>query len=117
MTTELFGPFQVLVPYASAELPAVLEACERMTNHLTAAVVSNDANFANAVLGATVNGTVAAGRRAARRAPRRTAGRPCGDPRSAGIHTPDAVALLVLASRGRRRRRAGRPRLDGARPT
>ena len=39
------------------KLPAVLEACERMTNHLTAAVVSNDPRFQDRVLGASVNGT------------------------------------------------------------
>ena len=100
VTTELFGPFQVLVPYASAELPAVLEACERMTNHLTAAVVSNDANFANAVLGATVNGTVYAGRRARTTgAPQNHWFGPCGDPRSAGIHTPDAIRLCWSSHR------------------
>ena len=100
VTTELFGPFQVLVPYASAELAAVLEACERMTNHLTAAVVSNDANFANAVLGATVNGTVYAGRRARTTgAPQNHWFGPCGDPRSAGIHTPDAIRLCWSSHR------------------
>ena len=100
VTTELFGPFQVLVPYASAELPAVLEACERMTNHLTAAVVSNDANFANAVLGATVNGTSYAGMRARTTgAPQNHWFGPCGDPRSAGIHTPDAIRLCWSSHR------------------
>jgi len=49
VTTELFGPFQVLVPYKDSEIDSVLEACERMTNHLTAAVVSNDATFVNEV--------------------------------------------------------------------
>lgn len=36
---------QVLTEYTTAQLPAVLEALERMHAHLTAAVVSNDALF------------------------------------------------------------------------
>eukprot|EP01049_Picozoa_sp_SAG25_P007741 SAG25_NODE_650_length_6188_cov_4.455740_5_plen_67_part_00 len=42
----------------------VLAACERMTNHLTAAVVSNDTRFCNKVLGSSVNGTIYTGIRA-----------------------------------------------------
>ena len=100
VTTELFGPFQILVPYADSELPRVLEACERMTNHLTAAVVSNDPAFSNQVLGATVNGTVYAGRRARTTgAPQNHWFGPCGDPRSAGIHTPDAIRLCWSSHR------------------
>lgn len=41
-TTELFGPFQVVTSYAEGQLPLVLEACERMSHHLTAGIVSND---------------------------------------------------------------------------
>ena len=42
----------------------VLEALERMTNHLTAAVVSNDVHFVQHVLANTVNGTTYCGMRA-----------------------------------------------------
>ena len=42
----------------------VLEALERMSHHLTAAVVSNDPRFLDEVLGSTVNGTQYVGRRA-----------------------------------------------------
>jgi 1-pyrroline-5-carboxylate dehydrogenase len=35
VTTELFGPFQVITEYTEEELPMVLEALERMDNHLT----------------------------------------------------------------------------------
>lgn len=42
----------------------MLAACEGMAAHLTAAVVSNDAEFVHHVLGRTVNGTTYAGIRA-----------------------------------------------------
>jgi len=64
LTTELFGPFQVVVSYGDDELPAVLELLERMSHHLTAAVVSDDTVFQNKVLGSTVNGTSFCGMRA-----------------------------------------------------
>lgn len=100
VTTELFGPFQVLVPYAASELPRVLEACERMTSHLTAAVVSNDVQFCNEVLGATINGTMYSGIRARTTgAPQQHWFGPCGDPRSAGIHTPEAIRLCWSSHR------------------
>ncbi|KAI8477378.1 MAG: aldehyde dehydrogenase [Monoraphidium minutum] len=62
-TTEVFGPFQVVVEYGDADLPLVLDALERMSHHLTAAVVSNDAMFLQHVLANTVNGTTYAGPR------------------------------------------------------
>lgn len=43
---------------------SVLEALERMENHLTAAVVSNDVLFRQHVLAHTVNGTTYCGLRA-----------------------------------------------------
>lgn len=55
---------QVVTEYTDAQLPKVLEACERMTNHLTAAVVSNDIRFVQHVLANTVNGTTYCGIRA-----------------------------------------------------
>ena len=48
-TTEIFGGFQILVEYKDSELDLVLEAIERMSHHLTAAVVSNDSTFVNKV--------------------------------------------------------------------
>ena len=62
--TELFAPFQVLTFYSDDTLGKVLEALERMSHHLTAAVISNDASFQQHVLANTVNGTSYAGRRA-----------------------------------------------------
>jgi hypothetical protein len=40
----------VVTEYDGDELPLVLEACERMEAHLTAAVVSNDVLFLNKVV-------------------------------------------------------------------
>jgi len=100
VTTELFGPFQVIVPYTADQLPMVLEACERMTSHLTAAVVTNDVRFSNEVLGATINGTMYTGIRARTTgAPQQHWFGPCGDPRSAGIHTPEAIRLCWSSHR------------------
>merc|ERR1712019_173472 len=62
--TEILGPLQVITSYNDESLEQVLEACERMSHHLTAAVVSNDVRFQDKVLGRTVNGTTYAGIRA-----------------------------------------------------
>ena len=64
LTTELFGPFQIVVSYGDEDIDTVLTLFERMTNHLTAAVVSADVQFQNRVLRATVNGTTYCGMRA-----------------------------------------------------
>ncbi len=91
-TTELFGPFQVVVEYGDNELPQVLDTLERISHHLTAAVVSADVGFQNKVLGATVNGTTYCGMRARTTgAPQNHWFGPCGDPRAAGIGTPEAI--------------------------
>jgi 1-pyrroline-5-carboxylate dehydrogenase len=92
VTTELFGPFQVIVTYGDDEIPGVLGMLERMSHHLTAAVVSADVAFQNRVLGATVNGTTYSGMRARTTgAPQNHWFGPCGDPRAAGIGTPEAI--------------------------
>jgi 1-pyrroline-5-carboxylate dehydrogenase len=92
LTTELFGPFQVVTTYGDDDLPAVLELLERMSHHLTAAVVSADPVFQNKVLGATVNGTTYCGMRARTTgAPQNHWFGPAGDPRGAGIGTPEAI--------------------------
>lgn len=54
----------MVTEYRDDELDSVLEACERMDNHLTAAVVSNNVSFQRRVLEATVNGTTYCGIRA-----------------------------------------------------
>ena len=42
LTTELFGPFQILVRWSDGQLEDVLDALNNMQNHLTAGIVSND---------------------------------------------------------------------------
>jgi len=93
--TEKFAPFQVVTTYSEDELDLVLEACERMSHHLTAAVVSNDPNFQAKVLANTVNGTTYAGIRARTTgAPQNHWFGPAGDPRGAGIGTSEAIRLV-----------------------
>ncbi|GIL46671.1 hypothetical protein Vafri_3605 [Volvox africanus] len=95
VTTEVFGPFQVVTEWQDGQLPQVLDACERMSHHLTAAVVSNDINFVQHVLGNTVNGTTYVGIRARTTgAPQNHWFGPAGDPRGAGIGTPEAIRLV-----------------------
>lgn len=90
---ELFGPFQIVCEYKNIE--DVLEVCEDMTHHLTAAVVSNDPVFTNQVLSNTINGTTYAGLRARTTgAPQNHWFGPCGDPRGAGIGTAEAIKLV-----------------------
>ena len=91
-TTEIFGPFQVITSYTDADVPIVLDACERMTHHLTAGVVSNDIQFIQKILGNTVNGVSYVGRRGRTTgAPQNSFFGPAGDPRGAGIGTPEAI--------------------------
>ncbi len=92
VTTELFGPFQIVVCYDDSDIPDVLGLLERMSHHLTAAVVSADVEFQNRVLAATVNGTTYCGMRARTTgAPQNHWFGPSGDPRAAGIGTPEAI--------------------------
>eukprot|EP00980_Cylindrotheca_fusiformis_P023867 scaffold11076_cov122-Cylindrotheca_fusiformis.AAC.11 len=94
-TTELFAPFQVLTTYNDDTLDSVLEALEKMSHHLTAAVVSNDPKFQAKILANTVNGTTYAGRRARTTgAPQNHWFGPAGDPRGCGIGTPEAIQLV-----------------------
>ena len=95
VTTEIFGPFQVLTSYGDDDLPLVLEACEKMNAHLTAAVVSSDEMFTQRVLGSTVNGTTYAGRRARTTgAPQNHWFGPAGTPLAGGIGTIEAIRLV-----------------------
>ncbi|MEM1009117.1 MAG: aldehyde dehydrogenase family protein, partial [Myxococcota bacterium] len=93
--TEMFAPFQVVTTWNDAQLPMLLDICERMEQHLTAAVVSNDAHFVQHILAHTVNGTTYAGLRARTTgAPQNHWFGPAGDPRSAGIGTPEAIRMV-----------------------
>lgn len=96
VTREIFGPFQVVTEWDSKDdLDQVIDICEKMDNHLTAAVVSKDSNFINYVLGNTVNGTTYAGIRARTTgAPQNHWFGPAGDPRGAGIGSPEAIKLV-----------------------
>uniref|UniRef100_M4B5F0 Aldehyde dehydrogenase domain-containing protein n=1 Tax=Hyaloperonospora arabidopsidis (strain Emoy2) TaxID=559515 RepID=M4B5F0_HYAAE len=95
VTTEIFGPFQILTEYDDNELPLVLDALERMEAHLTAAVVSNDLEFTHEVLAATVNGTTYSGIRARTTgAPQNHWFGPAGDPCAGGIGTPEAIKMV-----------------------
>lgn len=107
VTTELFGPFQVIITWDDDDLPKVLDMLERMSHHLTAAIVSKDIAFQNAVLGATVNGTTYCGIRARTTgAPQNHWFGPGGDPRGAGIGTLEAIQITwshhreVIADQG-----------------
>jgi 1-pyrroline-5-carboxylate dehydrogenase len=94
LTTELFGPFQVVTTWGDGDLEALLGMLERMSHHLTAAVVSADPIFQQKVLGATVNGTTYCGMRARTTgAPQNHWFGPAGDPRGAGIGTPEAIKV------------------------
>jgi len=91
-TTELFGPFQIIASYTDEDLGTVLGLFEKMSHHLTAAVVSANVEFQNRVLGATVNGTTYCGMRARTTgAPQNHWFGPSGDSRAAGIGTPEAI--------------------------
>ena len=93
--SEIFAPFQVITYYNDDTMDLMLEALERMSHHLTAAVVSNDVDFQTKVLAHTVNGTTYAGRRARTTgAPQNHWFGPAGDPRGAGIGTPEAIKLV-----------------------
>lgn len=99
-TRELFGPFQVIVEYDNDDLDAVLSVLERMSHHLTAAIVSADVNFQQRVLAFTVNGTCYCGMRARTTgAPQNHWFGPSGDPRGAGIGTPEAITVTWSAHR------------------
>ena len=100
LTTELFGPYQIVVSYGDDDIDTVLSMLERMSNHLTAAVVSADVQFQNRVLRATVNGTTYCGMRARTTgAPQNHWFGPSGDPRGAGIGTPEAITTTWSAHR------------------
>jgi 1-pyrroline-5-carboxylate dehydrogenase len=99
-TTEVFGPLQVVTEYKTNEIDTVINCCERMTAHLTAAVVSKDEQFRHYVLGRTVNGTTYSGIRARTTgAPQNHWFGPSGDPRGAGIGTKEAIQLVWSSHR------------------
>ena len=73
---------------------------EKMENHLTAAIVSNDVDFRRKLLSETVNGTTYVGNRARTTgAPQNHWFGPCGDPRAGGIGTKEAIQLVWSSHR------------------
>ena len=95
LTQEVFGPVQVVTEYDDSEIDIVLDILERVPQHLTAAIVSNDAVFRHKFLGHTVNGTTYAGYRARTTgAPQNHWFGPAGDIRAAGIGTPESIKLV-----------------------
>ena len=85
-STELFGPFQIIVPYSDKDIDTVIQCCNNFSHHLTAGVVSNDVRFLDRILGQTTNGVTYSGIRGRTTgAPQNHWFGPCGDPRGAGI--------------------------------
>lgn len=100
ITTEVFGPFQVVTEYNDNNLDVVLNILENFHQHLTAGVVSNDLVFLNKVLSHTVNGVTYTGLRARTTgAPQNHWFGPCGDPRAGGIGTAEAIKLVWSSHR------------------
>ncbi|OQS02563.1 delta-1-pyrroline-5-carboxylate dehydrogenase 12A1, mitochondrial-like [Thraustotheca clavata] len=94
VTTEIFGPFQILTEYDDSQVDTVLDMLERMEAHLTASVVSNDVAFQQRILANSVNGTTYNGIRARTTgAPQNHWFGPAGDPRAGAIGTPEAIKL------------------------
>ncbi len=70
----------------------ILTILEKMKQHLTAAIVSNDPIFNNYILGNTINGTTYCGLKARTTgAPQNHWFGPAGDPRAAGIGSPESI--------------------------
>jgi 1-pyrroline-5-carboxylate dehydrogenase len=81
-TTEIFGPFQIVVEYDNNNINDVLNVLERLEAHLTAAIVSKDIQFQNFMIANSVNGTTYSGIRARTTgAPQNHWFGPAGDPR------------------------------------
>lgn len=92
LTTELFGPFQIVVEYGSKDVDYLIEILENLPHHLTAACVSNDVLFTEKILSSSINGTTYHGLKARTTgAPQNHWFGPSGDPRGAGIGTAYAI--------------------------
>ena len=100
LQVSFFSHWSNVLDLAVTVVSLVLEVLNKMQNHLTAGVVSNDNHFLHEVLGNTINGTIYAGIRAkTTAAPQQHWFGPSGDPRSAGIHTPEAIKLCWSSHR------------------
>jgi 1-pyrroline-5-carboxylate dehydrogenase len=100
ITTEIFGPFQIVTEYTDKEIDSVLEVMDSLDQQLTAAVVSNNISFLNKVLSHSCNGVTYAGIKARTTgAPQNHWFGPCGDPRAGGIGTSEAIKLCWSSHR------------------
>lgn len=100
ITTEVFGPFQIVTEYNDNNLDNVLDVISQFSHFLTAGVASNDINFINKVVGRTVNGVTYTGIRARTTgAPQNHWFGPAGDPRAGGIGTPEAIKYVWSSHR------------------
>jgi 1-pyrroline-5-carboxylate dehydrogenase len=100
ITTEVFGPLQIVTEYNDNSLDVVLNIMESLKQNLTAGVASNDPIFLNKVLANTVNGVTYTGIRARTTgAPQNHWFGPCGDPRAGGIGTPEAIKYVWSSHR------------------
>lgn len=94
-TREIFGPFQVVTEWKDGEADKVIALCEKLNQHLTAAICTNDMPLQQKFIGMTVNGTTYVGIRARTTgAPQNHWFGPAGDPRGAGIGTPEAIQMV-----------------------
>ncbi len=99
-TEELFGPFQLIVPYKNSEIDNVINCVNKFKNNLTAGVVSNDVLFLDKILGQTINGVTYSGIKGRTTgAPQNHWFGPCGDPRGAGIGTKEAILTVWTTHR------------------
>lgn len=100
LTTELFGPFQLVTSYTEKDLPRILGLFNSLHFHLTAAVVSNDVQFVNYIIKNTVNGVTYVGIRGRTTgAPQNHWFGPSNDPRGTGIGTLEGILLTWTCHR------------------
>lgn len=101
VTTELFGPFQIVVEWETREdLDLIIKIFNRMSNHLTAGIVDQDIDFLNYVSARTVNGTTYVGINAVTTgAPEWLHFGPAAHPAGAVIGTPEGIIATWTAER------------------
>jgi 1-pyrroline-5-carboxylate dehydrogenase len=100
ITTEVFGPLQIVTDYNDNQEDTVLNILESFEQNLTAGIVSNDARFLNKFIANTNNGVTYAGLRARTTgAPQNHWFGPCGDPRAGGIGTAEAIKYVWSSHR------------------
>jgi len=95
ITSEVFGPFQIITDFDDLQMGLVLEIIENIPLHLSAGIVSNDVCFRNKILSNSVNGTTYVGIRARTTgAPQNHWFGPASDPRAAGIGTKESIQMV-----------------------